>query len=138
MDDSDLLDFVPVPVRARVDGWTPDRQRAFIGWLSKGLRPGRAAASVGMSRKSAYALRDRPGAESFAAAWDAALAIARRRRAAALPPTEWQRAVEGVLHPIRYRGRIVAYDRRFDNVALLRLLGRLEKAHRKAWHDGQK
>jgi hypothetical protein len=125
VDDSDLLHFTPVPVRARRDGWTPDRQRAFIDWLSKGLRPGRAASRVGMSRKSAYALRSLPGAEGFAEAWDAALDIVRRRRIAAQAPTEWERAVEGVLRPVRYRGRIVGYDRRVDDVAMLRLLGRL-------------
>lgn len=127
VDDSDLLDFTPVPVRARRDGWTPERQRAFIDWLSKGLRPGRAAARVGMSRKSAYALRCRAGAEGFTAAWDAAFDMVRRRRLAAQPPTEWKRAIDGVLRPVRYRGRIVGYDRRFDDVAMLRLLGRLTK-----------
>jgi hypothetical protein len=127
MDDSNLLDFAPVPVRARRDGWTPDRQRAFIGLLSKGLRPGRAAAQLGMSRKSAYALRCRPGAASFAAAWDAASAAVRARRAALRGPSEWERAVEGVLHPIRYRRRITAWDRRYNNGALIRLLGQVAR-----------
>jgi hypothetical protein len=117
-------DFDPVPLRPRRDGWTAERQRDFIVWLARGLRPGRAAAWVGMSRKSAYALRSRPGGEGFAAAWDAAAAIARRRRAEARTPGDWARAVEGVLHPIRYRGRITAWDRRFDDGALVRLLHR--------------
>jgi hypothetical protein len=30
MDDSDLLHFIPVPLRARGDGWTEQRRRAFI------------------------------------------------------------------------------------------------------------
>jgi hypothetical protein len=79
-----------------------------------------------MSRKSAYALRARPGAEPFAAAWDAARTIARRRRYEARPPDEWQRGVEGVLHPVPYRGRIAAWERRYDNAALIRLLGRTQ------------
>lgn len=29
------LAFTPVVVRARYDGWTPDRQRAFIDRLSE-------------------------------------------------------------------------------------------------------
>jgi hypothetical protein len=125
VDDSDLLHFTPVPVRARADGWTADKQRAFIDSLSKGLRPGPAARRLGLSRQSAYLLRGRSGAAGFAAAWDAALGVARRRRFALRPPSEWQRAVEGVARPVRHRGRIVAYDRRFDNRALVRLLGRV-------------
>ena len=117
-------DFDPVSLRHRGDGWTPGRQLEFIRWLADGLRPGRAAERVGMSRKSAYALRSRPGGEGFAAAWDSALAIARRRSAEARGPGEWARAIEGVPYPIRYRGRIAAWDRRFDDRALLRLLGR--------------
>ncbi|MBC7986122.1 MAG: hypothetical protein H7X93_05550 [Sphingomonadaceae bacterium] len=38
-----------------------------------------AARAVGMSRMSAYKLRRRPGAESFAAAWDGALDTGRAR-----------------------------------------------------------
>jgi hypothetical protein len=80
-----------------------------------------------MSRKSAYALRSRPGGEGFAAAWDAATAVARRRQVEDRAPGDWERGVEGVLHPVRHRGRIAAWDRRFDDRALLRLLRR---AHR--------
>lgn len=126
MDDSDLLDFTPVPLRSRRDGWTAERQRAFIGSLGECLSPGRAADAVGMSRQTAYALRSRPGAEGFAAAWDAAVRLARRRRASLASPTEWERAVEGVEQPIRYRGRTLAHDRRYDSRALRRLLGRVE------------
>ncbi len=80
-----------------------------------------------MSRKSAYALRSRPGGEGFAAAWDAAVAGASRRRAGARAPGDWTRAVEGVLHPVRHRGRILAWDRRFDDRALVRLLRRTQR-----------
>jgi hypothetical protein len=120
-------DFDPVPLRYRRDGWTPERQCAFIHWLANGLRPGRAAERVGMSRKSAYALRCRPGGEEFAAEWDAAVAAACRRRAEARDPGEWARAVAGVLRPVRYRGRTVAWERRFDDRALVRLVGRADR-----------
>lgn len=120
-------DFDPVPLRHRRDGWTPGRQRDFIHWLAKGLRPGRAAARLGMSRKSAYALRSRPGGGGFAAAWDAAVASANRCRCEARAPGDWARGVEGVLRPIRHRGRIAAWDRRFDDRALLRLLHRTHR-----------
>jgi hypothetical protein len=118
-------DFDPVPVRARHDGWTPTRQHDFIVLLAGGWCPGRAAARVGMSRKSAYALRARRGGEGFAAAWDAAIAHPRQRRIEARQPDDWGRAVEGVLRPVRHRGRIVAWDRRFDDAALIRLLRRI-------------
>jgi hypothetical protein len=136
MDDSDLLAFTPVPVRARADGWTPERQGRFIQLLSKGYRPGPAAAQVGMSRQTAYALRARPGAESFAAAWDAAFAIAARWRAARRPPSDWERAIEGVPHPVRYRGRILAWDRRHDERALLRLLRHMDRLIEKHGEGG--
>lgn len=121
-----IANFTPVSLRHRRDGWTAERQHEFIRWIARGLRPGRAAERVGMSRKSAYALRSRPGGEGFAAAWDEATAIARRRRDEALEPGDWERGVEGILHPIRHRGRIAAWDRRFDDAALLRLLRRTQ------------
>jgi hypothetical protein len=136
MDDSDLLDFPPVPLRSRRDGWTAERQRAFIRHLREGLSPGRAAAAVGMSRQTAYALRDRFSADGFAAAWDSATLAARRRRAALAPPSEWERAVPGVLRPVRYRGRIAAHERRFDSLALRRLLGRVDRRLRNEETEG--
>jgi len=126
MDDSDLLAFAPVPVRNRRGGWTAERQRAFIAGLAQGLKPGRAAARVGLSRQSAYLLRGHRGGAGFAAAWDAAIAAARARKRALRVPSEYERGVEGVLHPVRYRGRIAAWDRRFSDPALRRLLGRAD------------
>lgn len=124
MDDSLAFPFDPVPLRSRRDGWTPERQRAFVALIAKGLRPGRAAASIGLRRQGAYELRERRGAEGFAAAWDAAAAAASRRRAAARSEDSlYARAVEGITVPIRYRGRIVAVERRYDRSALIRLLG---------------
>ena len=65
--------FHPVPVGARKDGWTAQRQAAFIGWLAQTRSVLAAARKVSMGRESAYRLRKRPGAAGFAAAWDAAL-----------------------------------------------------------------
>src|SRR5688572_26566069 len=65
--------FYPVPTRTRRDGWTIQRQADFLGMLAETGSVMGACEAVGMSRKSAYALRARPGAASFAAAWDAAL-----------------------------------------------------------------
>ncbi|MGG9078526.1 hypothetical protein, partial [Escherichia coli] len=68
------LALTPVPSGStRHDGWTPERQRAFLQQLARIGVVSAAAGAVGMSAKSAYALRKRAGAESFAAAWEAAL-----------------------------------------------------------------
>ncbi|HZG10026.1 MAG TPA: hypothetical protein VEZ70_13695 [Allosphingosinicella sp.] len=79
--------FTPVPLRRRCDGWTPELQLRFVRLLAEGVKPGEAARLVGRNRQNAYALRKRAGAESFAAAWDAAAALgaARRRRASPRP-----------------------------------------------------
>jgi hypothetical protein len=63
--------FYPVPTRTRRDGWTVERQADFLGMLAETGSVIGACEAVGISRKSAYQLRARPGAESFAAAWDA-------------------------------------------------------------------
>lgn len=64
-DDGDDNSFDAVPVRYRHDGWTPDRQLAFIETLSGCGCVDEAARGVGMSRNSAYALRRRPDAQAF-------------------------------------------------------------------------
>lgn len=60
------------PKRARSGGWSAETQRAFIHELTRIGLVGAAARAVGKSAKSAYDLRNKAGAESFAAAWEAA------------------------------------------------------------------
>ncbi|MET1111575.1 MAG: hypothetical protein ABWX67_08640 [Allosphingosinicella sp.] len=81
-----VIAFTPVPLRHRADGWSPGMQLRFIEALSRGLTPGEAARSVGKNRQNAYALKKRPGAESFAAAWEAVVAHVRQVRAAGRLP----------------------------------------------------
>ena len=77
----ELLAFTAVPtLRQRSDGWTPMQQSRFIQALSVMGSVAQAAMAVGMSRKSAYALRDRSGAESFALSWDMAIDVGRQRQ----------------------------------------------------------
>lgn len=71
-----FLDFDPVPVKPRRDGWTPTLQRRFVIGIARGLSPAAAAARLGKSRQSALSLRRHPGGASFAAAWDAARVFA--------------------------------------------------------------
>ena len=71
--------FHPVPTRTRRDGWTVARQADFLGMLAETDSVIGACEAVGISRKSAYALRALPGAGSFAAAWDIALGLPVRK-----------------------------------------------------------
>ena len=122
---SDSLAFDPVPSACRRrDGWTPERQHAFILALAQLGLIGAAARSVGMSRKSAYALLKRAGPDSsFARAWDAAIAGGR----AQARDLGIERAVHGVQIPYFYRGiqrgTQTVYDDRLL-IAALRAVGR--------------
>jgi len=72
--------------------WTTRKASVFVSALADLGQGGKAAHAVGMSRQSAYRLRERLGEGSlFARAWDHSLAEARKRRrrlakATALPP----------------------------------------------------
>ena len=57
----------------RRDGWTAERQVRFLGALADGRSVSRAAAIAGMSRESAYRLRNRSPDSLFALLWDRAL-----------------------------------------------------------------
>ena len=59
--------------RFRRDGWTPQRQLAFLDTLARTHCIAKAARAAGMSRESAYRLRARDPNGLFAAAWDGAL-----------------------------------------------------------------
>ncbi|MEA3051584.1 MAG: hypothetical protein QOG72_487 [Sphingomonadales bacterium] len=112
------LAFVPVPVKPRRDGWTPARQLAFILRLALLGGVASAAAAVGMSRESAYRLREHPGAASFAAAWDKAQGWGRGRAA----DIATERAVDGEQRGVFYRGRKVGEYVRHDNRLLIAAL----------------
>jgi hypothetical protein len=126
---SSAPDFDPVPVRARRDGWTPERQRAFIAALRATLSISKAARAVGMSRKSAYRLRERPDAESFAAAWDKAFAL-RPPRGPTSVSLLWHRALYGVTRPIYRGGKQIGTVTTPDDQALLKLCERFERKER--------
>jgi hypothetical protein len=71
-------EFTPVALdRVRHDGWTPERQRLFLVALAAMGTVDSAAQAVGMSRISAYNIKRRVGAESFADEWDRALGFGR-------------------------------------------------------------
>lgn len=123
--------FYPVPTRGRRDGWTIARQAEFLGMLAETGSVLGACEAVGMSRNSAYRLRARPGAESFAAAWDAALGAPVRK--VTVTDLEFL-AYHGLVRPVMFRGKYRGSWRKPDNSALVRLMKRLDRqAERHFW-----
>lgn len=118
---SRALAFYPVPTRSRYDGWTPQRQAEFIGQLAATRSVCAAARWVGMARESAYRLRRRAGAASFALAWDAALGLASTNPKVTHPSLD-QRVEHGTLRPLVRRGQFVGIVQKHDNSALLALI----------------
>jgi hypothetical protein len=72
-------EFDIAPTRKRHAGWTAERQRKFIEHLALTGHVGEACAVVGVSSSSAYRLKNKPGAESFSRAWDAAIRMSATR-----------------------------------------------------------
>lgn len=116
------IDFTPVPrLRKRRNGWTPEAQRAFIDALARCGCVSRAARAAGKTPKSAYRLLESEGAESFAQAWDQAIA----RGVEVLRWNALDRALNGAWVPVVRRGRIVSFEhRRSDRLAIALLSGR--------------
>jgi hypothetical protein len=100
--DDDPLVFTPVPVTARRDGWTAERQRAFIASLASHGSVGAAARAVGMTPQTARRLRTKPQAEGFARAWDVAAEEGRLRAIDAAIAKGM-----GEVVPVYRRGRLV-------------------------------
>jgi hypothetical protein len=115
------IPFDPVPSQTnRRDGWTEARQRAFIAALARCASATASARQVGKSVRSAYKLLERPGSESFAAAWDRAVEIGRD----ATCDCVIDRAMNGAWVPVVRRGRIVRMEfRYFDRLAMSVLAG---------------
>jgi hypothetical protein len=116
--------FCPVPLRSRRDGWTVLRQADFLGYLAETGSVMAAAEMVGMSRKSAYQLRARLDAASFAAAWDAALGAPVRK--VTVGDLEFL-ANHGLIRLRFFRGRYRGAWRKPDASAHLRWLAQLDR-----------
>lgn len=99
------------------------RQADFLGRLCETWSVAAAARHVGMTRESAYRLRDKPDAKSFAAAWDAILAEPRRVRKST-HELLWHRLFYGTLKPVMRGGKHVGTLISPDNDAVLRLYRR--------------
>ena len=114
-DRPDLPDFAPVPRKYRHDGWTPERQKAFIEALADTGCVSRAAAMVNMAQANCYTLRRAPGAEEFRRAWDAALDFGLQR----LKDIAFERAIEGYQVPVFVGGRLMGYRRKTNDALLM-------------------
>lgn len=111
--------FTPVPRQClRHDGWTPERQRAFIEALADTGSVETAARMVNMSTEGAYALRRHPQAAGFAAAWEAALNMGWRR----LKDEAFERALNGQLVPVFVGGKLMGYRRKKNDRLLMFIL----------------
>lgn len=117
-----LVLFNPVPVRARRDGWTPEKQREFIEALADTGLVREAAARVGMTEQSAARLRRRADARAFDLAWEAAVRPGARR----LHAIAWERAIEGTVKRHYYHGELKSEERVYDNRLLVYLLGKTQ------------
>ncbi len=125
--------WVPVLRRPRADGWTPQRQVDFIALLADIGCVEQAAREVGMSVMSCYRLRRAPGAENFAAAWDAALAQAARK----LVDLAFERAINGSEEPVfdKQGNRVGRRMRHNDRLLMFLLRAYLPDRFRHAHHS---
>ena len=113
-----LITFTPVPVRPRHDGWTVERQYAFIEALAETGIVEEACRRVGMSRTSADNLRRRACGVHFRRAWQAAVDYAAHR----IEENAHPRAREGIARPIFRNGEQVGEYRHYDERLTMFLL----------------
>ncbi|HEX6660468.1 MAG TPA: hypothetical protein VF067_01180 [Sphingomicrobium sp.] len=114
--------FDIAPTRNTKSGWTGERQRRFIEHLSLTGSVGESAAIAGVASRSAYRLRNKAGAESFARAWDAALSMAATRLAA----IAFDRALHGRSERLYKDGELVLERKMPSDYLLTWLLARLD------------
>ena len=110
--DDPLLGFAPYEHTApRRNSITPERQREFIAALAATGIVTQAARTIGASLEALYSLRNRKGAEGFAAAWEEAL----DRGVARLEDCALERAIQGQERVLINRaGEVVAQWVQYD------------------------
>lgn len=119
--DDPLETYTPITLRARHDGWTAERQRAFLRVLADTGCISEAARATGITPRSAYRLRNHPEGEVFAMAWDRALQFA----TALLMTTAYERALKGGTRELWRDGARVATVRQPSDRVLMWLLDRI-------------
>lgn len=90
--------------------WNKRRMAAFLRELAATLSVAAAARSVGVSRQSAYRLKNRLASTPFAFGWEVALEAGFAQLAHAM----MERAVNGVEVPHYYQGELIGTSRTYD------------------------
>ncbi|RIA37740.1 hypothetical protein DFR49_3628 [Hephaestia caeni] len=114
---------LPAPRAQRHDGWTPDRQRAFLENVAEGYSAEQACRIVGMAPSSAYALRRRAAGAAFAIGWRAANLLARDKVA----DTLLARAIDGQVDTYTRADGTEVTRHRYDNRLASTMLARLDR-----------
>jgi hypothetical protein len=99
----------------------PEKQARFVEVLAQWGNVRAAAAQAGVSRGHLY--RMRRASPEFRRMWDAALVLARPQVEEVLA----DRALNGIVETVYYRGEEIATRTRFDTRLLLAHLGRLDR-----------
>lgn len=108
--------FTPVPrATKRWNGITDQKQRVFIDNLAGSGCVKMAADSIGTSTSAMYQLRKRPGAESFARAWDKAVEAGARRVLDLL----MAHAIHGTPEKLLKDGEVILERRKFNTRAMM-------------------
>lgn len=111
--------FTPVPrEKPRIDGWTAEKQRDFIAYLTETGSVDMACQAVGMSTNGAYALRRANGAEEFRAAWIAALDHGISR----VEDIAMHRALYGTETPVYSYGKLIGTRTVYNDRLLMFML----------------
>ena len=113
-----LIPFEPVPLRPRRDGWTVEKQYAFIEALAETGIVEEACRRVGMSRTSRRQPPAPPVRRAFPPAWEAALDYSLYR----IEEDVFTRSRRGVARPIFYKGEQVGEWRHYDERLTMFLL----------------
>ena len=109
--DDPLLGFAPyLHAAPRRNSITPVRQREFIAALAATGIVTQAARQIGASLEALYRLRHQPGAEHFAAAWEAAI----DRGIARLEDCALELALQGEELPIVSAGKLLGTYRKHN------------------------
>ena len=115
-------------LRARTDGWTPERQRLFVEALADCGSVTEAAERAGMSKQAAYNLRRHPDAVAFRKGWDEALVDAWRR----VQETALERVTNGETEIFMRGGVRVVRHRPCSQQLMIHMLDRAERIIAKA------
>lgn len=102
----------------RQDGWSLAKQAGFLRQLSATHSVTEAAASVGLSRQSAYRLRSRLKGQAFDLAWE----VAFHHSYDVLAHAALERALNGVEVPVFFQGEQVGSYRKYDERLTVALL----------------